>query len=232
MHVRLGGRDVLTDITVDFAPGELVGLIGPNGAGKTTLLRCLSGAIAPRRGTVHCPRRAVGYVPQRAHVAWDFPISVFQAVLNGRAHLHKFRPAGRADYEHAHQALARTAMAELADRSIAELSGGQRQRVLIARALACNPRVLLLDEPLTGLDVPNQEMLGDLVKQLSHGGTTIIMATHDLGQAVDLCDKLLILKGTVHAYAPPQDLKDPELWQRVFGVSADAALLRTVGART
>jgi manganese/iron transport system ATP-binding protein len=217
--VRLAGREVLHDVNLLVDKGELVGLIGPNGAGKTTLLRSVLGLLPLTSGTIAVARDRVGYVPQRHEFAWDFPISVARAVLTGRTKaIGPLRRAGRKDRELVAEAMARADLTDLARRPIGELSGGQRQRVLVARALALRPAVLLLDEPFTGLDVPTQELLTGLLRELRAEGTAVLMTTHDLAAATALCDRLCLLNRTVIADAPPDELADPDVWLRAFGM--------------
>ncbi|MFJ6216860.1 anchored repeat-type ABC transporter ATP-binding subunit [Streptomyces sp. NPDC092296] len=237
LAVRLGGRPVLHDVDLTVRTGELVGLIGPNGAGKTTVLRSVLALVPPHSGDVTLEggrpaqrRGTVGYVPQRHEFAWDFPTSVEQAVMTGRVHrIGWLRPPGRTDREAVHQALERVGMADLRRRPVGELSGGQRQRVLVARALALRPRLLLLDEPFTGLDVPTQELLTALFGQLREEGNALLMTTHDLPAAAALCTRLCLLNRTVVADGPPGELRDPAVWLRAFGVTRSDQLLHSLG---
>jgi manganese/iron transport system ATP-binding protein len=172
----------------------------------------------------------VGYVPQRHEFAWDFPISVQQAVLTGRTRtIGLLRRPGRADRQAVAEALDRVGLTPLARRPIGELSGGQRQRVLVARALALRPRLLLLDEPFTGLDVPTQELLTTLLRELRDEGTAVLMTTHDLPAAAALCGRLCLLNQTVIADAPPSELDDPAVWLRAFGVTGANGFIATLG---
>jgi manganese/iron transport system ATP-binding protein len=235
--VSLGGRDVLRDVSLTVASGELVGLIGPNGAGKTTLLRAVLGLLPLAAGAItvagrppHEARGGIGYVPQRHEFAWDFPISVQQAVLTGRTRaIGLLRRAGRADRQAVGDALDRLGLTPLARRPIGELSGGQRQRVLVARALALRPDLLLLDEPFTGLDVPTQELLTALLRELRDEGKAVLMTTHDLPAAAALCGRLCLLNQTVIADARPSELDDPQVWLRAFGVTGANGFIATLG---
>ncbi|RMI46692.1 anchored repeat-type ABC transporter ATP-binding subunit [Streptomyces triticirhizae] len=237
LNVDLGGRRVLRDVDLKVEAGDFMGLIGPNGAGKTTLLRAVLGLVRPASGTVEIEeapiarvRQRVGYVPQRHEFAWDFPISVADAVLSGRVRrMGWLRRAGVADYRAAGAALARVGMTELADRPVGQLSGGQRQRVLVARALALRPSVLLLDEPFTGLDMPTQELLTDLFTELSGEGRAVLMTTHDLAAAMHTCGKLCLVNQTVIATGAPEALRDAELWRTAFGIRAGSPLLAALG---
>ncbi|MDR7381685.1 anchored repeat-type ABC transporter ATP-binding subunit [Promicromonospora iranensis] len=244
LAVVLGGRPVLDDVRLQVAEGELVGLVGPNGAGKTTLLRAVlglvpsSGRIAvagqdvrPGRGRSRSApvTRSIGYVPQRHEFAWDFPVTVEEAVLTGRVtRIGWLRGARTEDYRAVRRALDRVEMTHLRRRPVGELSGGQRQRVLVARALALNPRILLLDEPFTGLDVPTQEHLTELFRELADEERAVVMTNHDLVGAVHACDRLCLLNRTVVASGTPAELAGPEPWMRAFGVSAGSPLLTAI----
>ena len=234
--VDLAGRRVLNDVSFSAHRGELVGLLGPNGAGKTTLIRSILRLIPRVSGTIRIgddasskARRRVGYVPQRQEFAWDFPISVLDAVVLGRVKtIGWVRRPGAEDYKAAISALNRTGMTSFQDRPVGDLSGGQRQRVLVARALALEPHVLLLDEPFTGLDMPTQELLTELFHNLAAEGETLIMSTHDIAGAVDACSRILLLNRRVVADGTPGELNDHDLWCSTFSISADNPLLTLV----
>ena len=232
------GRSVMRGVDLSIERGQFVGLIGPNGAGKTTLLRAILGLIPGARGTVSVAgaqgrqvRTRVGYVPQRHDVEWDFPISVSNAVLSGRTGLVGwFRRPGRADKQAARRAIELTNLEEFARRPIAQLSGGQRQRVLIARALACEPEVLLLDEPFTGLDAPNTEELLLLFDKLTADGTSVVMSTHNLSEAAHSCSRLVLFNRGIIADGPAEALRmTAQPWSDTFGVSASSPLLSAIG---
>jgi manganese/iron transport system ATP-binding protein len=240
LAVDLGGREVLTEVDLQLRPGELVGLIGPNGAGKTTLLRTALGLIPLQRGTVSVHGRTarqaqgtVGYVPQRHEFAWDFPISVAKAVATGRTHLTGLL-GRRTEQDRAavDAAITRVGMDELRTRPVGELSGGQRQRVLVARALALRPRLLLLDEPFTGIDAPTQELLSGLLTELRDEGVAVLMTTHDLAAATTLCTRLCLLNRTVVADGEPAALADTDIWLRTFGLDRAEQLLRSLGVNS
>ena len=194
LGASLGGRSVLEGVDLEARAGELVGLIGPNGAGKTTLIRSILGLI-PSSGRVETDG-AIGYVPQRHEFAWDFPISVRDAVLQavtvrrgllGRARTPHFRAV--------EEALSLVGMRDLAKRPIGELSGGQRQRVAVARALALNPEVIVLDEAVSALDVLVQNqilyLLNDLQAQL---GLSYLFITHDLAVVRQIADDVIVME--------------------------------------
>ncbi|MFE9687301.1 anchored repeat-type ABC transporter ATP-binding subunit [Streptomyces sp. NPDC006285] len=225
--VALGGRTVLEHADLSLDAGELVGLIGPNGAGKTTLLRAALGLVPLAGGQIavegRTGRRAgqrVGYVPQRHEFAWDFPIDIAGAVLTGRTRrIGWLRRPGAADRAAVDEALELTGLSALRRRPVGELSGGQRQRVLVARALAAGPRVLLLDEPFTGVDVPTQELLNELFGRLAAEGRGLLMTTHDLAAAARTCGRVVLLNGTVVAEGGPELLADPDQMLRAFGLN-------------
>jgi manganese/iron transport system ATP-binding protein len=243
LDVDLGGRPVLRGVDLTLDSGELVGLIGPNGAGKTTLLRSILGLTRVRAGevlidgaAVRGRRTGIGYVPQRHEFAWDFPISVEQVVLTGR--IGGMRP-GRgprvADWRAVDRALRMVSMTALRHRPVGELSGGQRQRVLVARALALDPRVLLLDEPFTGLDLPTQEALLEMFTGLADDtdgdGRAVLMTTHDIASALFACGRVVLINGTVVATGTADELRArPEAWSSTFGVGTDSPFLRVLEA--
>ncbi|HMR49992.1 MAG TPA: anchored repeat-type ABC transporter ATP-binding subunit [Arachnia sp.] len=237
LSVALGGHPVLTDVDLTVPEGGLFALLGPNGAGKTTFLRTVLGTVKPLAGMLSVagdpPRRAwrhVGYVPQRHAFAWDFPISVEGAVLSGRTkRIGWLRAAGRDDYRAARDAIDVVGLGELAARPVGELSGGQRQRVLIARALASRPSVLLLDEPFTGVDVPTQDLLTELLRGLVGDGRTVLLTTHDLPQAMSIADTVALVNRRVIAQGSPAELGRPDAWMAAFGVSETSSLLANLG---
>lgn len=237
LTVHLGGRRVLHDIDLSVETGEFVGLIGPNGAGKTTLLRSILGLIRTENGRVDVDgstgaqaRSRIGYVPQRHEFAWDFPISVEDAVMTGRIRrIGWLRRPGVADFDAVAEALERVHMDHLRARPVGELSGGQRQRVLVARALALRPRLLLLDEPFTGLDMPTQELLIELFRDLAAEDKAVLMTTHDLVGAMHECSRLCLINRTIIADGTASTLNDPEIWMRAFDVKATNPLLKTLG---
>lgn len=195
---------VLADVTFSIGEREFICMVGPNGGGKTTLLKLILGLLKPGSGTVQVfgesperSRHRIGYVPQHAMVDQAFPVTAIDVVLMGRINKKKsFRPFGRTDTEAAHDALASMAIADLAGRPFSALSGGQRQRVLIARALAGEPEMLLLDEPTSSLDlhVENEfyEMLREINKHL-----TVIVVSHDIGFVTPFSTSVMCVKRNV-----------------------------------
>ena len=204
VSVALGGQTVLDGLSATIDDGTFVGLIGPNGAGKTTLLRVLNGSLTPDSGSVRvagqnvhtlsskAASRLVATVPQTTNVTFDFPVR--EVVRMGRTpHRGRFDGWTQADESAVEDAMARTSVTALADRSVTEISGGERQRVLIARALAQETPTLLLDEPTASLDINHQVRTLELVDDLVTDGTTAVAAIHDLNLAAHYCDALILL---------------------------------------
>ncbi len=223
--VRYGSREVLSEIDLDVRPGEILGVIGPNGSGKSTLVRALGGLRAPDRGSIlldgHDLRRvgrrergrAIALVPQETRV--HFPLRVRELVLLGRSpHTGALGWETAYDLQVARRSMERTDVAPLADRPIDELSGGERQRAVLARALAQEPRVLLLDEPTTYLDLRHTVLLLDLVRELCREQQlAVALVLHDLNLAGLYCDRLVLLsQGRVHSSGrPPEVLRYADL---------------------
>lgn len=237
LSVAYGARVVLEQVNLQVQRGELLGLIGPNGAGKTTLIRAalglvptLSGQIRVAGFTGKAAARKIGYVPQRHEFAWDYPISVEKVVLSGiSGKLNPFQRIKRSHWQRVYAALDQVQMFDYHSRVIGKLSGGQRQRVLIARALASQPEILILDEPFTGLDQPTIDLLLQLFKQLVRRGGTILMSTHDIAGALDSCDRLAMVNHTLRALGRPTELLQPKLWMDTYQVSRSSPLLRSIG---
>jgi len=194
-----GGRVALAHVDLEIIRGEAVALIGRNGAGKSTLIKGLLGILRPLSGTVvGCPR--TGYLPQAHHIDPDFPITVRQAVTMGRYQDRGWvRPMRRADRIAVDRAIDRVGLTCLARRRFGDLSGGQRQRALLARALTTDPELLLLDEPFNGLDQPSRDQLLGTIMALTAEGVAVVVSTHDVTLARDVCDRALLLDGEVVA---------------------------------
>ncbi|MFM7142443.1 MAG: ABC transporter ATP-binding protein [Alphaproteobacteria bacterium] len=225
--LRYGRREALRSVDATVAPGAILGIIGPNGSGKSSLLRLLSGVRRPDSGEILLDDRpldalsdrergrAIAVVPQETHPA--FPIRVREMVLLGRApHLGPFGWEGPDDLRAAHEAMRRTETFELAERRVDELSGGERQRVVLARALAQEASVLLLDEPTAFLDLRHAVVLLDLVRDLAREGRSVGLVVHDLNLASMYCDRLLLLSGgSVVAEGTPDEVLT---WSRLCEV--------------
>jgi manganese/zinc/iron transport system ATP- binding protein len=220
-----GAGVVLQDASLAIPPGTLVGVIGPNGSGKSTLLKSILGLAPVMTGSVLLDGRPVAeqrdrlaYVPQREAVDWSFPISAEQVVMMGRyPRVGWLRLPGAGDVAAVRDALERVAMADLGSAQIGALSGGQQQRVFLARALVQQASVLLLDEPMTGVDQTTEQLIVGLLQELRDGGTTILHATHDLESAADISDQLCFVNRRVVAYGPPAETFTPEILHATFG---------------
>jgi ABC-type Mn2+/Zn2+ transport system ATPase subunit len=210
------GRDALRDVTFAAEPGAIVGVLGPNGGGKTTLFRALLGELPIRRGEVELPGRPA-YVPQTERARLDFPVSAFDVVLMGAyARTPWFRRVARRDRDAAHVALERVGLDDQAATTFGALSGGQRQRVLIARALLQEAAVLLLDEPLSGVDGVSAARIEAVFAELRNEGRTLLVATHDVRQAAEW-DRVLCLHGRQIEYGRPAAALSPETLRETYG---------------
>jgi manganese/iron transport system ATP-binding protein len=219
-----GGEPALEDVTFQLAGGARVAIVGPNGAGKSTLLKVVAGILNPSAGMVEVYGHTaeghicIGYVPQRTDVDWSFPVTVADVVMMGRvARMGLFRQPGREDWRLVHESLAQVGMTDLADRQIGELSGGQQQRVFIARALAQEAELLLMDEPLTGLDVPSQDAIFSILDLLRARGMTVMVSTHDLHLAAERFDRLMLLRGRLLGFGTAQEVLTPANLRLAYG---------------
>jgi len=227
---RVEAKALLERVHLHADQGQLVGLIGPNGAGKSTLLRAIAGVLRPQEGAVWLEgveltsiksrdvAARLALVPQVAPDTHGF--TVRELVLMGRyPHLGRFQIEGEADEAIAREAMELTETEEFAERTLDTLSGGERQRVFVSRALAQQPRVLLLDEPTANLDVLHKLRVLDLVRRLADEGLTAVAAIHDLGMAARYCDLLVLLShGRVLAEGTPEDVLVPDIIESAFGV--------------
>jgi manganese/iron transport system ATP-binding protein len=222
--VRFGETVALEQTTLHIQRGDHVAVVGPNGAGKSTLFNLIAGLIKPTSGTVSVygsgPQGhiCVGYVPQRNKIDQRFPVSVADVVMMGRVRkIGLFRRAGRVDHTAVGAALEQVGMQAFAQRQIGELSGGQQQRVFLARALAQEAELLLLDEPLSGLDLPSQEAILQLLSLLRSQGITVLVATHDLNQAAEQFPLVLLLNRRPIAFGPARQVLRPERLAAAYG---------------
>jgi ABC-type Mn2+/Zn2+ transport system ATPase subunit len=212
----VAGDPAVADVTFTVGGGELLAVLGPNGGGKTTLFRALLDELPQRSGRVTL-RGAIAYVPQTERSRLDFPVNALDVVLMGTyPRLPWYRRVGRGEREDARQALARVGLAAEATTAYGELSGGQRQRVLIARALAQDAAILLLDEPLTGVDRPSSERVLAILRELRAEGHALLVATHDIQQARDF-DTVLCLNRRSIAWGPPEQTLVPSVLERTYG---------------
>jgi ABC-type Mn2+/Zn2+ transport system ATPase subunit len=220
-----GQRPALVDVTLSVRPGSLLAVIGPNGAGKSTLLKLIAGVIRPWSGTLSVlggragtAGRTIAYLPQAEAVDWDFPVTVGEVVMMGRyARIGIGRGPGRHDHHVVGTALEKVAMHDHIDRQIGALSGGQRRRVFLARALAAEPDLYLLDEPVTGVDARTQEDLMDVLEAEARAGKTVIATTHDLICAAQRFHQAAFLNGRLVAAGPADLVLDQRLLSETYG---------------
>lgn len=221
------GHTAIRDVSFTLQGGTTCALVGVNGSGKSTLFKSLMGQIKPKSGSIRLcglpvpqalKRNLVAYVPQSEEVDWNFPVLVQDVVMMGRyGHMGFMRLPRQADRAAVRQALERVDMSELAGRQIGELSGGQKKRVFLARALAQQARVILLDEPFTGVDVKTESAIIDLLRQLRDEGCVILVSTHNLGSVPEFCDRTALIQGTVLACGPTAEVFTRANLERAFG---------------
>ena len=220
-----GDRTALEHVTLAVEPGSLLAIVGPNGAGKSTLLKLMAGLARPWTGRIEIlgapagrEARRVAYVPQAELVDWAFPVTVEDVVMMGRfPRLGSIRRPGQDDRRAVADALAQVGMATHRRTQVGRLSGGQRRRVFLARALAAEPDLFLLDEPVTGIDVTTQELLMDLLEQQAARGKTVVATTHDLACAAERFQQVLAVNRTVVAYGPSNLVLDADVLARAYG---------------
>lgn len=224
LTVRYNGRVALEDITFHLRVGERVAVVGPNGAGKSTLFKVVAGVMPPTEGWVNIfgskPGRhvCIAYIPQRSQVDWNFPVTVADVVMMGRfAKLGPFNWPRKKDWEIVYHALERVELSNLASRQIGQLSGGQQQRMFIARALAQEAELMLMDEPLTGLDAPSQEGLLLLLDGLQAEKVTVMVATHDLDHAARHFDRIMLLNRRIVSFGSPEAVLLTENLLKAYG---------------
>jgi manganese/zinc/iron transport system ATP- binding protein len=218
-------KPVLWDVNFEVPEGELVAIVGPNGAGKTTLLKVIMGMMRPAAGRAliygrpfEKARHWVGYVPQRESVGWDFPTSALDVVTMGLyGRLGWFRRPGRRERATALECLERVGLSEYAGRQIGQLSGGQQQRVFLARALAQEADLYLLDEPLAGVDAATERAVIDVLKSLQAEGRTVVAVHHDLATIVDYFDHVLMINLRKVAEGPVATTFTAENLQQTYG---------------
>jgi ABC-type Mn2+/Zn2+ transport system ATPase subunit len=219
------GESVLKKISFSVPAGQSLAVVGPNGAGKSTLFKVLVGLIPIRSGTVQIHGKPLGYhldcvayVPQREAIDWKFPVTVLDVVVMGRfGKLKWLQKPRKEDIEIALHSLEQMGIRDLAKNSIEDLSGGQQQRVFLARALAQNPHILLLDEPFTGVDASTQETTMNLLEELHQKGVTTMVSTHDLNMAATRFSQVLLINRKIIAYGKPDEVFTPENLQIGFG---------------
>jgi manganese/iron transport system ATP-binding protein len=221
------GHTALRDASFAVPTGTITALVGVNGSGKSTLFKAIMGFVRLARGEIRVlelpvhdalRRNLVAYVPQAEEVDWNFPVLVEDVVMMGRyGHMGLMRIPRAADKAAVDAALERVNMSAFRKRQIGELSGGQRKRVFLARALAQDSRVILLDEPFTGVDVTTEDQIIGLLRELRDEGRVMLVSTHNLGSVPEFCDQTVLIKGTVLAYGPTSEIFTPERLRETFG---------------
>lgn len=221
------GNVALQNATFTLGAGTICALVGVNGSGKSTLFKAIMGFLRPAKGEVRIAGRSVedsrkqklvAYVPQAEEVDWTFPVSVWDVVMMGRyGHMNFLRIPRAEDKRVAEECLERVGMSGLKDRQIGELSGGQRKRVFLARALAQKGRIMLLDEPFTGVDVQTETAIIELLRALREEGHIILVSTHNLGSVPEYCDQVVLVNRTVLAFGPTEIVFTEDNLTRAFG---------------
>jgi manganese/iron transport system ATP-binding protein len=221
------GYTAVHDVSFALDLGTICALVGPNGSGKSTIFKAIMGFVRPSSGEVRLcsltvdeaiKRNLVAYVPQSEEVDWNFPVLVETVVMMGRyGHMNFLRTPSREDRRKVDAALERVGLSEYRKRQIGELSGGQKKRVFLARALAQEGRIILLDEPFTGIDVKTETAIVELLRELRESGHLILVSTHNLGSVPDFCDRVVLLNRTVLASGPTAEVFTQENLERAFG---------------
>lgn len=221
------GNVALRDASFTLGPGTICALVGVNGSGKSTLFKSIMGFLRPVKGTVRIAghtveaarkQKLVAYVPQSEEVDWTFPVSVWDVVMMGRyGHMNFMRIPRAEDKRIALECLERVGMTEFKERQIGELSGGQKKRVFLARALAQKGRIMLLDEPFTGVDVQTETAIIELLRSLRSEGHIILVSTHNLGSVPEFCDQVVLVNRTVLAFGPTEQVFTEDNLSRAFG---------------
>lgn len=224
VSVHYNEMRALDDISFQLSRGERIAVIGPNGAGKSTLFNVISGVLQPTVGEVNIygsspdQHACIAYVPQRRQVDWHFPANVADVVMMGRVgRIGLFRWAKGRDWNRVYEALDLVGMAHLAKRQIGRLSSGQQQRVFIARALAQEAGLMLMDEPLAGLDIQSQEAIFAILQRLRRRQVTVLISTHNINLAAERFDRLLLLKQRIIRFGQPEVVFTPELLSQAYG---------------
>lgn len=225
--VYSNGHQALRDATFRLTSGTICALVGVNGSGKSTLFKSIMGFVNPTTGSVRInglpvkqvlKQHLVAYVPQSEEVDWEFPVSVWDVVMMGRYGAMNFLRIPRAiDKREVEESLKRVSMWDFRDRQIGELSGGQKKRVFLARAIAQGGRVILLDEPFTGVDVKTEEAIINLLGELRDSGAIIFVSTHNLGSVPEFCDQVVLINRTVLAYGPTETVFTQANLVKAFG---------------
>ncbi|MGJ8633739.1 MAG: metal ABC transporter ATP-binding protein [Luteolibacter sp.] len=221
------GHQALNDTSFHLKSGTICALVGVNGSGKSTLFKSIMGFVTPTSGSVKInglpvkevlKKHLVAYVPQSEEVDWEFPVSVRDVVMMGRyGEMNFLRIPRKTDRKKVEESLKRVSMWEFRDRQIGELSGGQKKRVFLARALAQGGRIILLDEPFTGVDVKTEDAIIALLHELRKSGAIIFVSTHNLGSVPEFCDQVVLINKTVLAYGATADVFTAQNLANAFG---------------
>ena len=221
------GHRALWDASFVIPDNTITGLVGINGAGKSTLFKAIMGFLPLAKGMISIrgytvsnalKNNLVSYVPQAEEVDWTFPILVKDVVMMGRyGHMGFFRQAGKDDFFAVEKALERVGMAEYRDSQIGELSGGQRKRVFLARSIAQNGQIILLDEPFAGIDVQTEDQIISLLSELRSEGRIMLVSTHNLGSVAEFCDRTILIKGTILNFGLTKDVFTSKNLEMAFG---------------
>ena len=225
--VAYNGKVALHEANLELNRGSISGLVGMNGSGKSTLFKAIMGFIKPTNGRIFIKgmpinkaqkQNVVAYIPQSEDVDWNFPINVQDVVMMGRyGYMNLFRIPRKNDRQAVAESLARTNILEFKYRQIGELSGGQKKRAFVARALAQQAQIILLDEPFAGVDVKTEKALIQLLVELRNMGHTILISTHDLSSISTFCDDVVLINRTILAYGPTEEIFTEENISRTFG---------------
>ena len=220
-----GGTPALSGLTLDVVGGGALALVGPNGGGKTTLMRAVVGTCSLLSGRVEVNAERIGLVPQSADLDLTFPVSAAEVVTMGLIGEAGWGKRINADMRRrVGHALERVNLADRASRRFGTLSGGQRQRVLVARALVARPELVMMDEPFNGLDAPSRDIITRLIAELTEDGVGVVVSTHDLSLARDVCSRACVLASRLVALGPTNEALAPEILARAYGSSADEAI--------
>ena len=221
------GHTALRDSSFETPTGSITALVGINGSGKSTLFKAIMGFVRLSRGNITIfdmpvrnalKKNLVAYVPQAEDVDWNFPVLVEDVVMMGRyGHMNFLRQPKDVDYAAVTDALQRVNMLPFRKRQIGELSGGQKKRVFLARAIAQEAKVILLDEPFTGVDVKTEDQIIALLKEMRKSGAVMLISTHNLGSVPEFCDRTVLIKGTVLGYGPTSEIFTEENLTKTFG---------------
>jgi len=224
LSIHYGPICALKNVSFNLQNGERIAVVGPNGAGKSTLFKSVAGILPTPQGCINVfgaqPEKhfCIAYVVQRSQVDWSFPVSVFDVVMMGRAgEIGPFRRPGRKDRNHVESCLEMVGLADLGQRQISELSGGQQQRMFIARALAQEAKLMLMDEPFSGLDIKSRNGLLDIFDRLRRENVTLMVALHDLQLASEKFDRVILLNRELIGIGTPSEIFDAEHIMAVFG---------------